>query len=237
MWGPGHGLHPRPCSRVVPGSPCTHLLLFLLVGLLLKVHRCRDKLPCWGLLWGLAHWESIVAMGQDGFAPRLTLPPIPVVLRPSPCPSSPTWCHVGWAQAGAMLLPVLPSQPGVATEGWLPPDTGWWVDIILEILLLWGREVLSRVPHLLHHPRRSWVPITYLDTWHVESHWLKGALPEAQCPGKLHLPHLARCFGQEDEALMGWGGMSRAWQCRQGGRDRQRGPEKSPPLPCGVRWR
>lgn len=63
--------------------------------------------------------------------------------------------------------------------------------------------MLSRVPHLLRHPKLSQVPITYLDTWHMESHWLKGALAKAQCPGKLHLPHLTHRFGQEYEALMG----------------------------------
>lgn len=186
----------------------THLLLLLLVRLLLQVHGCRDELPRRSLLGGLAHWESSGTVGAGGLRPRAdTCPPptpIAVGLGPPPCPSTPTWCHVSRAQADAALLPVLPGQPGAATQGWLPPDTGGQVDIVLEILLLRGRGVLSGVSLGLHPSKHGWVPTTYLDAWHVESHRLEGALPKAQRPGEFHLPHLARRFGQEDEALMGW---------------------------------
>lgn len=62
-------------------------------------------------------------------------------------------------------------------------------------------------------------PLTYLHAWHMESHGLQGALPEAQRPGKLHLPHLAHRFGQEDEALMAQrceSSLLQVWQRRQG---------------------
>lgn len=44
-------------------------------------------------------------------------------------------------------------------------------------------------------------PGDYLDARHAESHWLEAALPQPQRPGELHLPHVARCLAQENEAL------------------------------------
>lgn len=56
------------------GHPRTHLLLLLLIRLLLQVHGRRDELPSRSLFRGLAHCESGVTMGREGFVPLIKAP-------------------------------------------------------------------------------------------------------------------------------------------------------------------
>lgn len=74
----------------------------------------------------------------------------------------------------------------------------------------------------LHLAPHAASPNDYLDTRHAESHGLEGALPQPQRSGELHLPHVARCLAQEDEAL-GEQVRERGWE--QG---RQHGPSGRP---------
>lgn len=44
-------------------------------------------------------------------------------------------------------------------------------------------------------------PLSHLNPWHSEGHWLNGSLGEHQPHSHLYLPHIALCFGKEDQAL------------------------------------
>lgn len=80
-----------------------------------------------------------------------------------PCPApAPTWHHVSGAEAGAALLPILPVQPGCGPQRRLPPHTGGWVEIILEILLLRGQGALRGVLSLLSPSQNTASPLCHL---------------------------------------------------------------------------